>query len=253
MSEFYQAIVRNNHSVALLASGQYDAAIAGQTHALSIIKRFMDTHGDDLPLGSDGDSQQPTDNGTVTVSLDQCMARSAAASSSSSSKMAIDTDERKGGEFLYEQGIIIPTNVNLDQDMGAMVSCMIIFNFALACQLCAMHAAATVQGMLDEDDEVRTNLNKAIKLYQLSFNLQRNARMDGNVLFSLAVVNNLGLAHRLLHNQEDSGKCFEYVLSTLMFLTDCGECGGNVFEQHLDGFFFNVTSLISTPSTAPAA
>jgi hypothetical protein len=245
MNDFYRSIARNNDSVALMASGRYEAAMEGQTQALSMIKQFMDTHGDGLPVSSSQQQQEESSSKhpLVIVGLDQCMAQSCCSSSMKIESCSQETEEEE--EFLYENGIIIPSALTLDQDMGAMVSCMIIFNFALACQLCAMYSN-------DNDDDIITNLNKAIKLYQLSFNLQRNARMDNNVLFSLALVNNLGLAHRLLQNQEDSGKCFEYVLSTLMFLTDCGECSKLFEQQHLDGFFFNVTNLIST-STAPAA
>jgi len=223
MNAFYQAIAENNRSVGLISSGDYEAAIDGQTRALSIIKKFMDLHGDQLPKTS-----------AHRTSLDQCMTASCC---------TFEEDDDMQHEFLYQQGVVIPMDIHPDQDIGALVSCMIIFNFALACQLSASSSAG--------EEVVIANLNKAIKLYQLSFNLQRNANMDGNVLFSLAVVNNLGICHRQLHNQEDSGKCFEYVLSTLMFLTDCGEV--SELYKYLDGFFFNVAHLISQPTVAPAA
>mmetsp|Transcript_24119 Transcript_24119/g.44838 ORF Transcript_24119/g.44838 Transcript_24119/m.44838 type:complete len:232 (+) Transcript_24119:226-921(+) len=225
-----QAIAENNEGVALLESGrEYPEAISHFSNALSLFKVSL--------TGLRPKNYLSAEAGQVfKTSIDECILGTCRTSINS----------KDGSQFLFRHGIQIPTDMGLafyNERQRTTVSCMIIFNFALACQLSASSSAG--------EEVVIANLNKAIKLYQLSFNLQRNANMDGNVLFSLAVVNNLGICHRQLHNQEDSGKCFEYVLSTLMFLTDCGEV--SELYKYLDGFFFNVAHLISQPTVAPAA
>jgi hypothetical protein len=52
-----------------------------------------------------------------------------------------------------------------------------------------------------------------------------------------------------MNNGEIANKCFEHLLSTMMFLIDCGE--GDVCE--LDGFLRNVSNLISEQCSAAAA
>lgn len=71
----------------------------------------------------------------------------------------------------------------------------------------------------------------------------------GDILFTLAVVNNHGMLHRQLNDEEAPGNCFEYVLSTLIVLIDCGEA--NVSQ--IDGFIINATRLISQPCVAAVA
>jgi tetratricopeptide (TPR) repeat protein len=90
-------------------------------------------------------------------------------------------------------------------------------------------------------------LQRAAKLYELAFKMQRDAQLDNNVLFTMAALNNLGVIHHQLENKETATKCFEQVLSTVMFMVDCGEaevCG------HLDGFLHNV---VFETCSAPAA
>jgi hypothetical protein len=127
----------------------------------------------------------------------------------------------------------MPANIGTSYNEIVFVSCIVIFNLAIAYHL---------QG----DSE---SLVRALKLYELSFNLQRDQQFDNNILFILATINNLGSIHKQLKDEHSSQICFEHVLSTLMYLTDCGKAN----DCHLDGFFRNISGVVSKGCAAPAA
>jgi hypothetical protein len=159
-----RSIEQNNHAIAMIENGNYDDAIIALSSALKAYKLILDESDDMM------DQQEQ-----IKTSLDQCMAQSR--------PTCEDLDEN--GQFMYKQAIRIPVNVESHYRAGVMVSSMIIFNLALAHQL-----AATVS------DNREAALRKSAKLYELSFNMQRDEFFDSNTMFTLAVVNNLGLMVR---------------------------------------------------------
>jgi tetratricopeptide (TPR) repeat protein len=214
------AIQRNNSAVSLINTGDYDAAIKALSSALKTYKQQIMGEADEQP--------QP-----VKTSLDQCMTQSPVTQAKTSS------NEVKYDQYMYRHAIHIPLTVESNYRASIMVSVMIIFNLALAHQLSAVGS-----------HKKQIRLRKAAKLYELGFSMQRDLNFENdNVLFTLATMNNLGLIHHKLNDGETANKCFEHLLSTLMFLIDSGE--GNVCE--LDGFLRNVSNLISEPYSAAAA
>jgi tetratricopeptide (TPR) repeat protein len=209
------AIQQNNSAVSLIAAGDYDAAISVLLSALETCKQI---------LGEAYEHHQP-----VKTSLDQFMTQSPAIQAKTS-------NEDENGKYLYRQAIHIPLTIESNYQVSIMV--MIIFNFALAHQLSAV-----------DSNKKKSKLRKAAKLYEISFNLQRDENFEKNVVFTMATVNNMGLICHKLNDGETANKCFEHLLSTLMFLIDCGE--GDVYE--LDGFLLNVFNLIYEPCNAAAA
>jgi tetratricopeptide (TPR) repeat protein len=211
------AIQQNNSAMSLIAAGDYDAAISTLSSALTTCK---------LVMGEADEHHQP-----VKISLDQCMTQSPAAQAKTS-------NEDENDHYMYRQAIQIPLTIESNYQASTMVSVMIIFNLALAHQLSAVGS-----------DKKQSKLRKAAKLYELSFNLQRDENFENNVVFTMATVNNMGLIYHKLNDGETANKCFEHLLSTLMFLIDCGD--GGVCE--LDGFLRNVSNVISEPCSAAAA
>lgn len=209
MNAFQQAIFQANRSCSLIEQGEYDEAVARLSSTLSALKEIM---------------TQAGEGGSIKTSLDQCMRNR-------SFPPCIDEEMKE--QFVYKRTILIPADMEMNYRESVLACCMIIFNLAIAYQL--------------RGD--RESLMRAMKLYELSFNLQRDQQFENNILFTLAIINNLGLVHRQLNDEHSAGKCFDHVLSTLMYLTDCGQAS----ECILEGFFYNVTGAISEPSIAPAA
>jgi tetratricopeptide (TPR) repeat protein len=211
MNAFQVAIAQANRACSLVEAGAYDDAISQFVSTLSAVKCVM---------------TQAEEKGSIKYSLDQCM-------TSQSKFLSSSTVEEIPGRYLYRRAIFIPINMEMTYGETIMVSCLIIMNLAIA-----YHLRGDQEALL-----------RAMKLYELSFNLQRDQQFGSNVLFTLAIVNNLGVVHQQLHDEQAAVKCFEHVLSTLMYLKACGHSS----ECNLDGFFHNVLSVAAQQSVAPAA
>jgi hypothetical protein len=217
-----RAINHNNCGVNLIERGNYESAVVALSSALKTCRQMMDeTH----------DYPEP-----IMTSLDQCMEDSRKQGSFYSRDSCGDLNE----QFLYEQAIILPINLGSGYKTSVMISSMVTFNLALANQLFAMNHK-------ESNDAI---LRKAATLYELGFSMQQDENFDNNTLFTLATVNNMGLIHNRLHDRQAANKCFEYLLSTLMYLTDCS--GGKEYAL-FEGFFRNVSTVISKPCSAAAA
>ena len=215
MKSFQQIIAEGNSLCDLIEAGQHGVAVTELSATLSVLKQIM-AHADQT-------------EGSINASLDQCMKTKSLPVPCT----GCDEENTTCPQFVFQRPIRMPTNIGSSYNEVIFVSCIVIFNLAIAYHL---------QG----DNE---SLVRALKLYELSFNLQREQQFDNNVLFILATVNNLGLIHKQLQDEQSSRMCFEHVLSTLMYLTDCGEAN----DCHLDGFFHNISSVVSQGCAAPAA
>jgi tetratricopeptide (TPR) repeat protein len=103
---------------------------------------------------------------------------------------------------------------------------------------------------LSTEDGSRTKLLKALSLYELAYRLQRDEDTEATVLQQMAIVNNVGSIHGALQQVECSRQCFENLLSTIMFVKDCGEADS---VQDMDGFLSNTLPLMSIAGCTFAA
>jgi len=115
----------------------------------------------------------------------------------------------------------------------------IMYNFALACQLTAMH-----------DESSRERLNDAIQLYELAHTLQLKSEIQMGVQFSLGIINNIGQAHRFLGAGVKADECFRHLLSCILFLKENGDERSQRYEI---AFFHSFSHLIVKKSSAAAA
>jgi hypothetical protein len=115
----------------------------------------------------------------------------------------------------------------------------IMYNFALACQLTAMH-----------DESSRERLNDAIQLYELAHTLQLKTEIQMGVQFTLGIINNLGQAHRCLGAGVKADECFRHLLSCILFLKEHGDKRTQLYET---AFFPSFGYLIVKKSSAAAA
>jgi hypothetical protein len=90
----------------------------------------------------------------------------------------------------------------------------------------------------------------ALAYYEMAYRILVS---EQDVLASQAMVilNNVGHIHRLSGDQEGAKKCFQYLLSTMVYLQETGNAGQ---IHHWEFFFSNVVELIlPQPGPAPAA
>jgi hypothetical protein len=81
---------------------------------------------------------------------------------------------------------------------------------------------------------------------------RRKVQLENNVMFTMAAMNNLGVIYLQLEDRETASKCFQSLLSTVMFLVDCG-AAKVCCDEDLDGYLCNVTNLVLGWSFAAAA
>lgn len=147
-----------------------------------------------------------------------------------------DDDEGEMNEFVYRHPIRIPRQaINPSFQFNMATSIMLIFNLALAHHLCATE---------EEETFSRPMFDKSARLYECAYSLLLQQDFGSNVLFVLATVNNLGQAHRSLDQSETATKCFQHLLSTLMFLVESGDEQGAKKTPSLEGFFRSTSHLV---------
>jgi tetratricopeptide (TPR) repeat protein len=234
-----QAIADNNAAVSQIEAGDYLAAIENLSSAVSSFKRLF------------SQSEKPLETNCDDITIYNCIANTFPLTGTNSTET----------EFLYEHPIRICENKVFGTTCceSSIIASMVIFNLALAHHLQA-NSVEQQEGSCycHLDETTYANLQKARQLYEISLTMQRDAQSttdpdkhNNDVFFMLAAFNNLGLVYRRLQNQDASVKCFQHILSTLMCLTDAGYADG--LSSKWDGFFVNVTPLISKIPVARAA
>lgn len=79
------------------------------------------------------------------------------------------------------------------------------------------------------------------KLYELAFEMHLDEACDVNLLFTLALINNLGLVYDVLDQKQRSKTCFKNMFSTMMYLMDSNE---SHTVKEWDGLLSNVMDIL---------
>jgi tetratricopeptide (TPR) repeat protein len=228
----------NNEGVNLYQNGHYDQAITVFSKGLSLVKRVLATQGDEESSEEQEDdcadsSLEPVQNPSChfhkmeeSVAMDIC-----------GSEEDFNADE----PFIFRAPIFIPSQATdlISFKYYVKSSFILLYNLALSHQLSA----------LDGDDTAK-RLRKALALYELAYTIQMTEDIELTALQTMAMVNNLGQIHTALDNEENARQCFQHLLSTIMFLNDCGERDS---VEQMEGFIANVMPLIIIGGTSPAA
>lgn len=221
----------NNEGVQLLQAGSYNEAVKIFSHVLATVKTLLNEENREQTWTMDEDEAMET--------APFCHFKG------SKCHMNFDEEVNTTGElFLFQKALV----VDYDNSSAALVhfnslvklSSISLYNLALSYHLGALEMKTS-----------RKMFRKALTFYELAHSIQTPEELDLGVLLTLAIVNNIGHIHSVLNNKAKANQCFQHLLSTIMYVTDCGE-GESV--PMFDGFFSNVmgTVLKQEPS-APAA
>ena len=129
----------------------------------------------------------------------------------------------------------------VDKPSTTMLSAIIISNLALAHFLLA-----------GDRQEVRSNqgLERSLRLYELAHNILVNENVASPIHLALVIVNNIAQIHKALGDDSKAELCLRHLLSTIIYLTDCG-CREDV--DFIDFFLNSICCLIFKDSCAAAA
>ena len=256
----------NNKAIALLSSGMFEQAIAALTQGLKIITLTMSERAldngfsitDDKNSISDvGSSSRNTADAGAAVLLDLCMPcpsrlcfgfiSSTPFSCHTSWRLSVQRDT-----FVYEDPIYLSGPFPRLTDPGCCetLSFIVLYNLGLT-----HHLAALSKKNLTNDGLKQRNwyLRKAMVLYEHANHILLNEHIECSPLHVMAIANNLGHIHFALGDETRAKTCFNYLLSSILCLVECGGNGARLRKEVLDGFLTNVIPLIAGSSSAPAA
>jgi len=133
---------------------------------------------------------------------------------------------------------------------------IVMYNLALTLHLHALSLASLSSSSSNVTTTTTTmqHVNKLFfqskKLYELAFEMQLDANVD--ILFSLALINNLGLINYTLNAKDRSKTCFKHLFSIMMYLMDSNKSQS---IKEWDGLLSNAIDIlkIGNAVAAPAA
>merc|ERR1712072_508758 len=149
-----------------------------------------------------------------------------------------------------------PQDGSSSSDLFSKFIMIVMYNLALTLHLQAIEAdrdgtAAKSTGVENNNNNSRGGginkrakrlFSRARKLYELAFEMHLDESCeDVNLLFTLALINNLGLIYDRIGEKSRSETCFGNMLSTMMYLTDSNE-SSNV--KQWDGLLSNVMDVL---------
>ncbi|KAG7369290.1 expressed tetratricopeptide repeat protein [Nitzschia inconspicua] len=186
----------------------------------------------------------------------------------SRSSFVVRGDNAAGGDALLQGLYVSPlylTEIACNDRYETMVeaSIAVMFNLALAHHLNCLLVYNNPDSSSQQGQRTQglSALGRATALYELAYTVHMQEETDINVEFTMAIVNNLGQAHRLTGDDEKADRCFRHLLSTMMFLRSCG--GGDEEQQRppwcdKDGslseiFTYSVSYLVLRRTAAAAA
>jgi hypothetical protein len=137
----------------------------------------------------------------------------------------------------------------LDIQVCEELSYVAIYNLALSHHLKSVELASHPS----KQNLRRVYLHKALSLYEHSHQILMKQMINVGVpvIHSMALVSNLSQIHHALGDHNKADMCMQYLLSTMMYVIDCGKV--ETLGNSMDGFFNMILPLISGDVPAPAA
>ena len=222
-------------------------------------------------------SPRSSDPGRQKRRISASTAAKLLASSSPPNKFA----RQKTSHFVFRDPVEIPpesvpcnisieTNGGHSSELFSKFLMIVMYNLALTLQLHALSLSnENTKGLTnangdftsghsndnnDSDDKKAKKLFlRSRKLYELAFEMHLDESCDVNLLFTLALINNLGLVYDVLGQKQRSKTCFKNMFSTMMYLMDSNE---SHTVKEWDGLLSNVMDILFQQQrkiAAPAA
>jgi len=135
----------------------------------------------------------------------------------------------------------VPSNISVE-DTGGYFSelfskflMIVMYNLALTLHL---HAESLSNA---DPKKAKKLFLRSRKLYELAFEMHLDESCDVNLLFTLALINNLGLVYDIMGQKQRSKTCFKNMFSTMMYLMDSNESQS---VKEWDGLLSNVMDIL---------
>merc|ERR1712238_303460 len=133
---------------------------------------------------------------------------------------------------------------------------IVMYNLVLTLHLHALSLSASVSSSSNSSTTATATTIKHIKklflrsrkLYELAFEMHLDADVD--LLFTLALINNLGLIYYTVNEKDRSTTCFKNMFSTMMYLMDSNESQS---IKEWDGLLSNAMDILKIGNEVAAS
>jgi hypothetical protein len=171
--------------------------------------------------------------------------------------------QRKISHFVFRDPVEIPpesvpSNVSVEAkgeqscELFSKFLMIVMYNLALTLHLHAMSLSnangnqkskMVIADSGDNADQIKAKklFLRSRKLYELAFEMHLDESCDVNLLFTLALINNLGLVYDIMGQKQRSKTCFKNMFSTMMYLMDSNE---SQTVKEWDGLLSNVMDIL---------
>jgi hypothetical protein len=233
----FRAVVFNNEGVRRMEHGLYDDAVVSFTKVLETLNSVIPNSkakniytGTSCEQGSHEQQQQLQPQHHSEHTATTAPREKMDSSNFPCTAFQVDHCQQENRHFVFRDPIEIPFDVvpTMEEPSDKLVNkfvVVIMYNLALAVHLSSLQC------------QDFACLTRARKLYELAFQMHLEESCDVTLLFSLALMNNLGLIYHLLGEEERSKTCFKNMLATMMYLLESDEA--KTIKQW-DGLLSNV-------------
>jgi len=151
----------------------------------------------------------------------------------------------------------VPSNVSVQgkgghsSELFSKFLMIVMYNLALTLHMHALSISNTNGNLRrsfkndnntgDDAKRAKKLFLRSRKLYELAFEMHLDESCDVNLLFTLALINNLGLVYDVLGQKQRSKTCFKNMFSTMMYLMDSNE---SHTVKEWDGLLSNVMEIL---------
>jgi tetratricopeptide (TPR) repeat protein len=194
-----------NQGVSMIKEGRYDDAIDCFITAVQHINQVLDT--------TRGIPEQLSSMVCLIQDHHQVLS------------VPISSDEKM---FVFRNPLLVSEKRTDSFQVSAKTSLVALYNLAIGYHLSGLQ------------NQCAKRLKQALSYYELSYKMLLD---EQHVVVSQAMIilNNIGQIHRLLQNEEGAKSCFQYLLTTMMFVQQTGEASR---IQNWDSFLSKVLDLI---------
>ena len=258
MKSIHQAIRMNNLAVGQVEIEEYDEALQSMVGAMKLIKPYVSDvreRRESRPLAEDATRHETCPGGSEDMVVEApCSSlgastketvkdQEARTSSVELTKETFSPQSVPSEGFVYLELIKIPTR-EIDASMAcddaqhavvSRVTVALIFNLALVHHLHGIHRRSS------------TNIMRARTLYELALNAHQVSGEDVTILYTLAILNNLGVIYRSMGDLAEADAFFSALLQTLMYISSTDEA------DHIEAWDGLLCNAIGGNNMAPAA
>jgi hypothetical protein len=243
----------NNAGAHQLENGIYVDAIDSFTASLRIVKNALQLAADETTKTTSANCQEDNTEQDSPVAVPRMVAMPVPDQPQQQEEIVDACSSGNRGLFLKPLRLVEDYTPGYEcYEPWVEASVAIMFNLALAHHLNSIFGSPL--SSIDGGGALTSTLDQTITLYELAYTVHMQEDSEISVEFTMAIINNLGHAHKFKGDEEKSNQCFRHLLSTILFLQSYGQSNSHIHNNNCtEQFVYSIAHLIFQKNAAPAA